>query len=67
MVSACKLSCLRQGEDMWLSLLIIFSFCFFFWLARRATSKTKEVAEETDDRDMGPLAALYYCGFWEDD
>jgi len=52
---------------MWLSLLIIFSFCFFFWLARRATSKTKEVAEETDDRDMGPLAALYYCGFWEDD
>jgi hypothetical protein len=51
---------------MWLSLTIIFAFCFFFWLARGATSKTEEVAEETDDT-VGPLAALYFSGFWEDD
>lgn len=29
-------------------------------------SKTNEMAEEKDDEDMGPLAALYYSGFWED-
>jgi len=51
---------------MFWTLTIIFSFCFFFWLARRDTSKTKEVAEEKDDT-VGPLAALYFSGFWEDD
>lgn len=49
---------------MW-SLIIIFAFCFFFWLARR--DELKPTQSEDSDHDMGPLAALYFAGFWEDD
>jgi hypothetical protein len=50
---------------MWLSLTIIFSFGLFFWLSMETTDEEK--AEEKDDRDTEPLAALYFTGFWEED
>ena len=49
---------------MWEILIIAYS-CLCFWSAY--TSNAQPKIEEEDDKDLGPLAALYFSGFWEED
>ena len=51
---------------MW-ELIIIGSFCFFFWLARKDQAKEDITTSKKDGGDVFPLVALYAMGFWEDD
>lgn len=51
------------GDTMW-EILIILAFCISFYLARKSLKYDNE--DDKDDKSIGPLAALYFSGFWED-
>ena len=51
---------------MW-SIALMLSFCFFFWLAQKEQNAEQIEEVKKEDKDMGPLAVLYFSEFWEDD